>query len=800
LLVAALVALPALASARTFNGTSGNDKIYFGYCASCVSGGPGLLVCGETAAGGPFAATLNMDTSTLVINGGGGNDYIQAVDKGEGGGCEFGAIGSLTFRDVFIQGGPGNDCILGTKGTQNIDGGLGNDSLWGGEGMDYLHGGDGDDVLIGNQGNDYLSGQGGNDILIGGQGMDVFDGGAGTDTLRCRRVDSATDYDRFRPTTTPSEDCTDDPSDARVSIERYEMRDPYEEWAFITRCQNGVTNHHLTTSSSRLLLGERAAGASILLQAGGDMPLAGDFDRDGRADDTAVFRPTNHVWYYDYGHNGTTNHSRSWALARDRPVVGDFDRDGRLDDVAVFRPSDRKWYFDFNHDGTTDVDSGPWGQAGDIPLAGDFDRDGFVDDVAVFRPSNRKWYFDHDRDGTTNDDSGPWGNAGDIPVAGDFDRDGRMDDVALFRPASHKWFFDHNHDGTTNDDTAPWGGLGDIPVAGDFDGDGWYDDVGVFRLSNRKWYFDHDHDGTTNDDTPPWGDPGAPRAVTHKQYPKTCGPSSLNIVMEHLGMADRSVPMTGLQDLDGTHTDTVPLGYKLSTEHIMYLGYKRYRERRTTWASAIPGFMDDHGKLDSDLADANKNDGTWYEIPYDIGNVTYNHTTGAINGQVQRWMSKGEAVGHDGAGLTDVGLPWVANRYPRGGVRDAYPVNTTVGSGRTFTSLSHLKAVIRGFIDHNIPVVAEVENGGHFNTVVGYWERSDGFWIYTADPLDGWGRPYYRKPMRWRKLKLDGSVLKTGVGLFTGLILYGHGTACSGSGWAREIDRAYGRATLCGYL
>jgi len=96
-----------------------------------------------------------------------------------------------------------------------------------------------------------------------------------------------------------------------------------------------------------------------------------------------------------------------WGLAGDLPLSGDFDRDGRIDDVAVYRPSTRTWYYDYDHDGDTDDKVEPWGVAGDLPLGGDFDRDGTIDDVAVYRPSAGAWYYDHDHSGATDEKIGP---------------------------------------------------------------------------------------------------------------------------------------------------------------------------------------------------------------------------------------------------------------------------------------------------------------------------------------------------------------------------------------------------------
>jgi Ca2+-binding RTX toxin-like protein len=65
-----------------------------------------------------------------------------------------------------------------------------------------LNGGNGDDVLIGGAGNDVLLGGAGDDVLIGGPGTDTLDGGAddnvviqavGADSVRSARV-AGTDW------------------------------------------------------------------------------------------------------------------------------------------------------------------------------------------------------------------------------------------------------------------------------------------------------------------------------------------------------------------------------------------------------------------------------------------------------------------------------------------------------------------------------------------------------------------------------------------------------------------------------
>src|SRR5262249_62028398 len=68
---------------------------------------------------------------------------------------------------VVVYGGAGNDVL-------DADGHF---SAW-------LDGGSGNDVLLGGCGNDVLLGGTGNDLLRGGDGRDILIGGAGRDTLR----------------------------------------------------------------------------------------------------------------------------------------------------------------------------------------------------------------------------------------------------------------------------------------------------------------------------------------------------------------------------------------------------------------------------------------------------------------------------------------------------------------------------------------------------------------------------------------------------------------------------------------
>jgi Ca2+-binding RTX toxin-like protein len=141
--------------------------------AITVNMGPdsGLFVVEEVRDGG----------DTITINGQAGNDTITV-----------GLPDSPINAELALNGGDGNDTIIGSDGAEVISGGNGDDSLSGGGGDDTLLGGEGRDRLMGGAGDDELSGGGGDDTLFGDTGEaiplaeggdDTLNGGLGVDIL-----------------------------------------------------------------------------------------------------------------------------------------------------------------------------------------------------------------------------------------------------------------------------------------------------------------------------------------------------------------------------------------------------------------------------------------------------------------------------------------------------------------------------------------------------------------------------------------------------------------------------------------
>ncbi|MES2825918.1 MAG: calcium-binding protein, partial [Pseudomonadota bacterium] len=111
------------------------------------------------------------DTKDNTLNGGKGDDFLigaALVDTMEGG----------DDNDILV-GNAGDDILKGGKGYDFLYGGIGKDNLDGGIDADHLYGGDGTEV-------DVLNGGDGNDILEGGTGIDkyIFSGTFGRDMIK----------------------------------------------------------------------------------------------------------------------------------------------------------------------------------------------------------------------------------------------------------------------------------------------------------------------------------------------------------------------------------------------------------------------------------------------------------------------------------------------------------------------------------------------------------------------------------------------------------------------------------------
>jgi Ca2+-binding RTX toxin-like protein len=219
-----------LAGADTLAGGAGDDTLLGGLGADRLDGGTGMdLASYADATAGVIVDMVNPANSTGLAAG----DTFVGVEGLLGGDFDDDLRGDALAN--LIQGGNGNDWLLGRAGNDTLIGGAGNDNFFGGAGADLFDGGSGvdravysdalagivvdflnparntgdaagdtftliealrgsnfnDDLSLDNAdnqvdawwGNDTVAGLGGNDILNGRAGNDVLDGGDGNDQL-----------------------------------------------------------------------------------------------------------------------------------------------------------------------------------------------------------------------------------------------------------------------------------------------------------------------------------------------------------------------------------------------------------------------------------------------------------------------------------------------------------------------------------------------------------------------------------------------------------------------------------------
>jgi Ca2+-binding RTX toxin-like protein len=185
----------------------GNDSITSGAGNDYIDGGTG----NDTLIFGTASNTINLSL-TAIQNTDEGSDIIRSIENITAGDGDDTLIGSSASNQ--LNGENGNDSLSGDNGNDTLWGGQGNDVLRGdsgadtavfgnannsvdlnislqetGEGLDTLIGienilgGNGNDTLTGSSGNNLLNGNLGNDVLNGGLGGDTLLGGEGNDLI-----------------------------------------------------------------------------------------------------------------------------------------------------------------------------------------------------------------------------------------------------------------------------------------------------------------------------------------------------------------------------------------------------------------------------------------------------------------------------------------------------------------------------------------------------------------------------------------------------------------------------------------
>jgi Ca2+-binding RTX toxin-like protein len=177
------------------DGTTGNDDV------TVTQADGGVAVSGLAPA---VHVTGAQQDDRVAVDGGAGDDTVRypGTDAADQIGIANDGTAAAAFgltdapvdaiaEHLVVAGGKGDDTIAGQNGLANfaalaIDGGAGNDTLLGGDGNDAIDGGSGDDLVDGNRGDDTaLRGGSGDDTIRWdpGDGSDSVDGQGGNDRL-----------------------------------------------------------------------------------------------------------------------------------------------------------------------------------------------------------------------------------------------------------------------------------------------------------------------------------------------------------------------------------------------------------------------------------------------------------------------------------------------------------------------------------------------------------------------------------------------------------------------------------------
>lgn len=209
------VSCPARLTSALIEVVDGDDHVEAVGLEAMVRGGDGNdVLAGDGAlAGGPGADRLTGGPRGAVLAGGAGADELiggpgidwatwagraEPVHADLDGARDDGSLGEgdLVSVDVDgLQGGSGDDHLVGNDRPNGLDGMAGTDLLEGAGGGDAIRGGDGSrNVVLGGSGDDSVDGSTlrgwsviegglGDDSLYGGAGPDMVDGGAGVDQM-----------------------------------------------------------------------------------------------------------------------------------------------------------------------------------------------------------------------------------------------------------------------------------------------------------------------------------------------------------------------------------------------------------------------------------------------------------------------------------------------------------------------------------------------------------------------------------------------------------------------------------------
>ncbi|MBI2441039.1 MAG: hypothetical protein HYV35_06675 [Lentisphaerae bacterium] len=212
------------------------------------------------------------------------------------------------------------------------------------------------------------------------------------------------------------------------------------------------------------------------------IPLAGDFDGDGKTD-PALYQELSGRWSVMLSAGRYEIATTTLGGSGYNPIAKDFDGDGKAD-LGVYNETNGNWTISLSDSGYGVVTLSNFGGVGYVTVVGDYDGDGKAD-PAVYHEATGSWEVKVSGNSYASVALLNFGNAGYSALALDFDGDGQAD-PALYNTASGNWIVKLSGSDYTSTSITSFGGAGYLQVAGMFDGDNRADPA-LYNSSNGNW-------------------------------------------------------------------------------------------------------------------------------------------------------------------------------------------------------------------------------------------------------------------------------------------------------------------------
>lgn len=231
----------------------------------------------------------------------------------------------------------------------------------------------------------------------------------------------------------------------------------------------------------------------VTLPSGYDVGYVGDFDSDGRNDETFLWDDDTGNWMVQRWADGNSWNMRlgAWHRNFDDIIVLDLDFDGKTDDtISLDRDTNRYSTQSWSNYAPTVRRQGSFPVQYDQFFAADLDGNGIVNDTLLRDSRTGRWAIYAWWDFVpVLKSSGSWGASWDLTIPGDWSAGGDLDELLVVDVQTGRYFvlpFENRQP------QAPIFGYFDrntydFGVVGDYDSDGRRDDVFLYDTATGQW-------------------------------------------------------------------------------------------------------------------------------------------------------------------------------------------------------------------------------------------------------------------------------------------------------------------------